>query len=222
MEKRELLTKIRRLQFLDLMEKDLMEKPKKKGWMQQLQEKVLNNLQITLSNIHIRYEDNYQNLSFGLTLDTVRLESADENWNACFLTEIKNQIIRKICEMKNLSLYINREDRLKFDLNNLSSFKYAMNSAIPKDKKNLPHNYLIDPVCGTLKLMINQNENLKNDIPKLNLDFDFDKIELRFNDHQYKDIFNIIDKFYLEIKNYKVLFIEIPFFDSIFFLVSKV
>ncbi len=44
-----------------------------------------NGVQLTIKNIHIRYEDDYFNchrpLSLGLTIDTINLNSAYDHWN---------------------------------------------------------------------------------------------------------------------------------------------
>lgn len=71
--------------------------------------KILNNLQITVQNLHLRYEDTGSNknpFAFGITLDELNIYSTDPNWRQTFLTEeqAKQKIIYKV--LKNTLKYL--------------------------------------------------------------------------------------------------------------------
>ena len=62
--------------------------------------KIIDNLQITVSNIHIRYEDKFSTgreelFSVGLTLDKFSAVSTDENWKESFVHDGSN-VIHKV------------------------------------------------------------------------------------------------------------------------------
>lgn len=87
--------KRRRLETAEMLESpDVQSEQKNKGnegFVSQLVEKVLNNLQFTMKNIHIRYEDNISDpghpFSAGITLKELSAISTDENWNPKFISE---------------------------------------------------------------------------------------------------------------------------------------
>lgn len=67
--------------------------------------KILNNLQITVQNLHLRYEDTGSNktpFAFGVTLEKLKIYTTDAEWKETFLTEeqVKQKIIYKV-ESKN-------------------------------------------------------------------------------------------------------------------------
>jgi len=54
---------------------------------------ILRNLELQISNIHIRYEDDFSKpehpFSAGFTLNKIEIKTADENWNPTYLKEDK-------------------------------------------------------------------------------------------------------------------------------------
>lgn len=86
------------------------EEEKDKGYLDKLAIKVMDNIQLSIVNIHMRYEGPY---SFGVTLESLVVATTDENWNATFVdrTESKNPslVMNKLLSLKNLALYWNTE-----------------------------------------------------------------------------------------------------------------
>lgn len=54
---------------------------------------IIRNLELQISNIHIRYEDDFSKpehpFSAGFTLNKIEIKTADENWNPTYLKEDK-------------------------------------------------------------------------------------------------------------------------------------
>jgi hypothetical protein len=63
---------------------------------ERLQMQILRNLELQISNIHVRYEDDFSKpehpFSAGITLSSIEIKTADENWNPTFLKEDKIKI----------------------------------------------------------------------------------------------------------------------------------
>jgi hypothetical protein len=113
-------TKLRALEVAELLgldaadteeAKKIAEEKKKKnedGFLQSLQVKIVNNLQIFVDNVHIRYEDDLANpdqpFAFGITLEHFHAQSTDSNWNATFL-KLKEDLQHKLVTLKNLAVY---------------------------------------------------------------------------------------------------------------------
>lgn len=91
----------------------LHNKVKNTTYMQQLTIKIIDNLEVTLSNIHIRYEDSMtiptKTFSFGFTISLITLISTDENWKEVFIKRDmkreKDHETRKLGKMENFGIY---------------------------------------------------------------------------------------------------------------------
>jgi vacuolar protein sorting-associated protein 13A/C len=55
-----------------------------KSYTEKLTAKILDNLQVTVSNIHICLEDQEKGMSLGAILDSIHLRTTDSNWEAHF------------------------------------------------------------------------------------------------------------------------------------------
>ena len=80
--------------------------------------KVLDNLQINFSNIHIRIEDNSLNppISFGFTLQKLNVINCDENWEQVFIDKSKdenqNTELFKLLQISNFGFFLNLNDKV--------------------------------------------------------------------------------------------------------------
>ena len=86
---------------------------------------IVNNLQITVTNIHVRYE-NFNNLekqqfSLGFILEKLEIRSTDENWNPAFVASSK--IAHKTGNISKLCVYLDhRETNFEQQNRNLKSY----------------------------------------------------------------------------------------------------
>lgn len=96
--------KRRRLNTAEMMESEVQSSEQKNnannkggdGFLSQLTTKIVDNLQFTMKNIHIRYEDNVSDpghpFSAGITLKELSALSTDDEWTPTFITESSNSI----------------------------------------------------------------------------------------------------------------------------------
>lgn len=96
---REQDAKMRKLENSELMidasEHDATEDSKNGTFANQLLTKILNNLQFSITNIHIRYEDDISTnhrFAAGITLSELSAITTDENWIANTISETVNTI----------------------------------------------------------------------------------------------------------------------------------
>lgn len=96
---REQEAKMRKLENSELMldpnEHDAAEDAKNDTFANQLLTKILNNLQFSITNIHIRYEDDISTnhrFAAGITLSELSAITTDENWIANTISETVNTI----------------------------------------------------------------------------------------------------------------------------------
>ena len=70
---------------------------------------IVNNLQIKITNVHIRYEDTVTTgkpFTFGVTLDNLELYTTDMNWIKSYITEQVSRVY-KIANLDSLAVYMN-------------------------------------------------------------------------------------------------------------------
>jgi Vacuolar sorting-associated protein 13, N-terminal/N-terminal region of Chorein or VPS13 len=84
----------------------------KATYVQQWTAKIIDNIEITLKNVHFRYEDSQtipgSIFSAGVTLKSFTLSSCDEKWTEKFVERDLNKaakVIRKLAKVNNLGLY---------------------------------------------------------------------------------------------------------------------
>lgn len=72
---------------------------------------IIKNLQVKISNIHIRYEDDITNrnkpLSFGVSLQNLSMQTTDQNWVPSLHDETEMRLFRKLIRLDNLFAYWN-------------------------------------------------------------------------------------------------------------------
>lgn len=163
--------------------------------------KVVDNLQFSIRNVHIRYEDdsNPQNpFSVGLILEHLSAQSTNEEWNPVFLMS-EHKLIYKLVSLKNLSIYWNSsEERLKFE--SLNEMSQLLNNMIYNQSN---HHHILNPICGSLKMVLNKNYVSDKQLPKYTFTFEFEDIAISSEQTQFRQLFDLLDTFSLYSKGVK-------------------
>ncbi|KAG5420157.1 VPS13 [Candida metapsilosis] len=156
-----------------------------------LVKKIVDNLQVTIKKIHVRYEDQSvlteKPYTLGLSLDELSAVSTDENWKPSFIA-ITQAFTRKLLTLKSFYCYMETKDpQLYSDLDKegqLTEFK-AQGSI---------HEYLMKPVSGNGKLTIHKL-GATEEHPHLDTELFFEEFGLELNEQQYEDILWTASKF---------------------------
>ncbi|KYQ89086.1 vacuolar protein sorting-associated protein 13 family protein [Tieghemostelium lacteum] len=161
-----------------------------------LRNKIVDNLQIKIYNVHIRFEDNTtipdKPFSFGMTLESVLAESTNELWEPSYI-HANHLLVHKLVRLQNLSVYWDTAESdpiLKY--NSISEFKSKMSNLIYGDSSQ--HSYLLHPVCGSLKLLINKSIVPNKLIPAYTFNFEFQEINWELEMKQYHGIIALADR----------------------------
>lgn len=166
---------------------------KNQSFTDSLVSKIIDNLQITIKNIHIRYEDfdcyTKSPYSFGITLEELSAVSTDENWVQNFIEQVTT-MSRKLMLLKSLTIYMdtslngqssivsNDKDQMIQNLKNFIDSASSNNSSIE---------YLLQPVSGTGHLTLNKL-GATDDYPHYNLNLFFDQFRMNLNRLQYSNL----------------------------------
>lgn len=177
---------------------------KSESYVQQITTKVIDNLEVTLTNIHFRYEDNLRNgneesmISAGFTLASFMLASCDENWKVSFIARSKgsSRKLHKICELKGLGIYWNTSS-VSFQSLPFDNWTSAMNALIFREDKYVAYEddlqYMLAPKNNLTVKLIHEDKHF--DIPaKFHFNVESTNLSLFIDASQYKQIDSVIKK----------------------------
>ncbi|CAG8609296.1 9150_t:CDS:10, partial [Funneliformis caledonium] len=179
---------------------------KNQSFVNQLVTKIVDNLQISINNIHIRYEDKLSDpghpFSVGLTLSEFSAVSTDSNWKPTFI-EGETSSIHKLITLGCLAVYWNTDSRSLAGYSTKEAVN-LFNNLIASEKIIPPeHQYVLKPVSGSGRLVLNKHFD-END-PKTTATLLFDELGFVFDDEQYRDALLMVDlfHFYLRQQQYR-------------------
>ena len=146
--------------------------------------KIVDNLQVTVKNIHIRFEDRTSNkerlFTVGILLKNLSAFSTDENWNATFIVN-PQEAVNKLVKLDSFAVYWNTHDKPMSPLG-FEEFVSACKSSMDDPA----HSFIVRPVSGTGQATL--NKKFKKDLPKTLLNVFFDAFGINVNYEQYYDI----------------------------------
>ncbi|KAH9250730.1 hypothetical protein BASA81_011446 [Batrachochytrium salamandrivorans] len=168
----------------------------------QLTTKLLDNLQLSISNIHIRYEDPSIStkipFSIGISLSELLAVSTDANWNEGFVT-VDNPNIYKFLRLSQFGIYWSTGiESISTDANRSESFdklKTSRDSPIEASQQ-----YILNPVSGEGKLTWQKRYDPST--PKTDLKLIFDEFAFNLDDEQYSTFIGLFGAFSRYMKSY--------------------
>ncbi|KAM3559636.1 hypothetical protein MY1884_003345 [Beauveria asiatica] len=189
------------------------EQQKNQSFTQSLVTKIVDNLQVTVKNIHVRYEDSISApghpFALGLTLEEFSAISTDSQWKPTFIQD-SSHVTHKLATLGALAVYWNTDTSLYTDqdLENtprdqvLAQFR-KMVGKTEADSGN--HQYILRPVNGQAKIELDKSGDVQ--IPKSKANLLFEEIGLVLDDDQYRDALMMVDLFhyFLRHQEYKAL-----------------
>ncbi len=132
-----------------------MEEAKNESFTTQLVTKIVDNLQVTIKNIHFRYEDNVSHpdrelFSFGFTLKTLSAISTNEDWEETYVAEMIERIF-KLVNLEDLSIYWDSWSKTSLRDMSLDVFISRFLDFIRLEDDR---NHVLCPISGQAKVMI--------------------------------------------------------------------
>ncbi|XP_077862759.1 intermembrane lipid transfer protein VPS13A-like [Saccoglossus kowalevskii] len=159
---------------------------------------IVKNLQVQISNIHVRYEDKYTNpespFAVGATLHDLSFQTCDANWKKCLIDSASNMIF-KLIELDCLALYWNTNSRLYSDLPR-SQLQNVLKGGIAAREKNIPpYDYMIKPISMKSQLRINPKPASDLETPKVYFNLILEEIAVSFSKKQFRDTMEMLESF---------------------------
>ncbi|AET41679.1 membrane morphogenesis protein VPS13 Ecym_8410 [Eremothecium cymbalariae DBVPG len=165
---------------------------------QSLLTKIVDNLQVTIRNIHVRYEDmkctfSEKPYTIGATLSEFSAISTDSNWKPSFIS-ITQRITHKLMNLDSICVYWNTNSKSILDDDQdvmISKLKGSIASGhdVPE------HQFILRPVSGTGKLTLNK-EGSTEEQAHIVAQLFFDEFGVELDDTQYRELLHTMSKFH--------------------------
>jgi len=182
------------------------------SWLGSLIGTVIGNLKLSITNIHIRYEDTESNdghpFAAGLTLAKLAAVTVDESGKETFVTGGALDRIQKSGELNRLSFYFDTDTKPW-------PMEKSWEELVPKDwnKVFLPgikeepsafegekpgwiedHNYVLEPVGGTARYFkLGQKDTREPEMPAQKAVAILDDVTISLSETQYRDVLKLAE-----------------------------
>uniref|UniRef100_T1J4D0 UBA domain-containing protein n=1 Tax=Strigamia maritima TaxID=126957 RepID=T1J4D0_STRMM len=119
---------------------------------------IIENIQVKINDVHLRYEDEItnpnQSFAWGITIESLSVQSANEIWSAKFTSRDVNQVTRKLIELQNLAFYWDTQTTIISDLP-LAELAVAMKHLPSGNQQSEDREYVLEPVSARARLTQN-------------------------------------------------------------------
>ncbi|KAH7346737.1 putative vacuolar protein sorting-associated protein 13 [Rhexocercosporidium sp. MPI-PUGE-AT-0058] len=190
------------------------EQQKSQSFTDSLVTKIVDNLQITVKNIHVRYEDSISApghpFALGVTLQEFSAISTDGKWKPTYIQDTVGPT-HKLATLGALAVYWNTDTPL---LGTGREAEVPGADVVPHDEmlgkfremivkgedpSTGSHQFILKPVSGQAK--IEMDKSGKIDRPHIKAGLIFDEIGLVLDDDQYRDALMMVDLFHYFIRH---------------------
>ncbi|KAK7933821.1 hypothetical protein WMY93_004717 [Mugilogobius chulae] len=168
---------------------------KQDTFVEKLVTQVIKNLQVKISNIHIRYEDDVTNpncpLSFGVSLENLSLQTADQNWRPTVLDE-KAKLFFKLVKLDNLFAYWNVNSLLFSNHDSNEALQCLKKSIKSNTTSPVTHDFVFRPISADAKLKMNPRSDVDFSSPKVDLMVNLREVAIELNRPQYISVLELL------------------------------
>uniref|UniRef100_A0A2P2MGT2 Uncharacterized protein LOC105636609 n=3 Tax=Rhizophora mucronata TaxID=61149 RepID=A0A2P2MGT2_RHIMU len=180
-----------------------------KSWMGSLINTIIGNLKLSISDIHIRYEDLESNpghpFAAGITLGKLLAMTVDDSGKESFVTGVSLECIKKAVELDQLALYLDSdtspwhldkpwEDLLPSEWGQV--FRFGTKDGRPADGFMKIHSYLLQPVTGHAKYSkVQPKEPANSGQPLQKATVNLDDVTICLSKDGYRDMLKLADNF---------------------------
>ncbi|XP_033612139.1 vacuolar protein sorting-associated protein 13C, partial [Fukomys damarensis] len=184
--------------------KDKPKEAKKDTFLEKLATQVIKNVQVKITDIHLKYEDDVTDperpLSFGVTLGELSLLTANEHWTPCILNEAE-KIIYKLIRLDSLSAYWNVNCRLSYQGSREQILDQLKNEILTSRKKPPNHQYIFQPISASAKLFMNPYAEAELKTPKLDWNIEVQNIAIELTKPQYLSMIDLLESVDYMVRN---------------------
>ncbi|XP_004374680.1 intermembrane lipid transfer protein VPS13C isoform X1 [Trichechus manatus latirostris] len=185
-------------------EKDKPKEAKKDTFLEKLATQVIKNVQVKITDIHIKYEDDVSDptrpLSFGVTLGELSLLTANEHWTPCILNEAE-KIIFKLIRLDSLSAYWNVHCGISYQGSREQILAQLKSEIITSSNRSPHHQYIFQPISASAKLYMNPYAETELKTPKLDWNIEVQNIAIELTRPQYLSMIDLLESVDYMVRN---------------------
>ncbi|OQO13215.1 hypothetical protein B0A48_01443 [Cryoendolithus antarcticus] len=175
---------------------------------------IIDNVQIQVKNVHIRYEDSISTpghpFAAGLTLQELSAVSTDENWRPTWI-QSTSDTTHKLATLGSLALYwdtdtkllgtgTGQQDAKAQGIDHDDILKKFRDMIVKSDDPGISeHQYILKPVSG--RAGVEMDKSGKTDRPKTKARLLFNELGFVLDDQQYRDVLMLVDLFHYFIRH---------------------
>ncbi len=190
------------------------EQKKSQSFTESLVTKIVDNLQVEVKNIHVRYEDSISApghpFALGITLEEFSAVSTDGEWGPTFIQN-STKSTHKLATLDALAVYWNTDSELLGpgrEVQNDGARMLAHDDMIYRFKKMIGkgdnpatanHQFILKPVSGLARIELDKTGDIH--VPKIKANLLFDEIGLVLDDDQYRDGLMMVDLFHYFVRH---------------------
>ncbi|XP_072137655.1 intermembrane lipid transfer protein VPS13A isoform X1 [Mobula birostris] len=176
-------------------DKENPKEEKQDTFIEKLITQVIKNLQVKITNIHIRYEDDITNhnypLSFGISLQNLSLETTDEQWNPCLHDQCEH-VFNKLVRLDYLCAYWNVNTKMYSYTSQTEALGLLKDGVSTSDFIPREYQFIFQPISAKAKLEMNPRAEVDFASPKVNLEVDLQSITIELKRPQYLSIMELL------------------------------
>ncbi|KAI9208535.1 uncharacterized protein BJ171DRAFT_419574 [Polychytrium aggregatum] len=174
------------------------------SFLTQLTQKIVDNIQVQIKNIHVRFEDSVSSkvrtpFAVGITLSELSITSTNTEWVPAFI-QSENGLVHKLMKLEQLAVYWNTKLESLEGYDQKTAMLYFLSQISHKDDLT-QHQYILKPVSGVGKLKM--HKKYVPGKPLYDADIEFDKLAFNLDDDQYHCLLALLASFSLYIKSQK-------------------
>ncbi|KAF8846387.1 vacuolar protein sorting-associated protein 13 [Paxillus ammoniavirescens] len=177
--------------------------PQSQGLWASLTAKIINNLQVTVKNIHVRYEDKISvpghPFAAGITLAGFTARSVNEKWETAFI-ESTAGAIHKLANLQSLAIYFDTDSQSMAGLS-LHEAKAKFMAMISLKDQSSAHQFILSPVSGEGRIIM--NHKLDSSTPHSDIHLLLDEIAVALDDNQYRDVISLVDMYHFYMRQHQ-------------------
>lgn len=165
---------------------------------------VINNLQIYVRNVHIRYEDkvtnSYSSVACGVCIQGISVETTNNKWKPSVTPQGASSLYHLI-RMESFSVYLNPSCGacgLVTDLVDAGSTPYCWRNEMKKGLETFSINkedfdFIVKPITAKVKIIVNKSNEAR--VPKLLVDFVLQDAATQLSRQQYLSVIGLTESF---------------------------
>ncbi|KAI3710546.1 hypothetical protein L2E82_40329 [Cichorium intybus] len=179
-----------------------------KSWLGSFINTIIGNLKLSISSIHIRYEDLESNaghpFAAGVTLEKLYASTVDDDGKEAFVTGGALELLHKSVELERLAVYLD-SDIIPWRLNKPwedlkpsewdQVFSFGTKDGKPASVLAHNHTYVLQPVTGNAQYSKPRSDSSVRDQPLQKAAVSLDDVTICLSKSGYRDVLKLADNF---------------------------